>query len=377
MRVRPLAALLTTTLVAAALAATSAAAAPATAPPARVLPTAVATPLDDHGATIADGEATALPPPAPSGSSARVAGSLMLSGPSANLVYQRVPGVPVPRPIVRLPTAVDAEPPYVPAKTCGATTAKPGALALRALLMKTYVGSGDDGIVSSCVGSPFTSEHMEGRAFDWKVSVRVPAQKAQAETFLAWLTANNGVNARRLGVMYAIWDAKIWGVYSASSGWRTYSCSGETGCHRDHVHLSMTWDGAYKRTSFWSGRAVTVQDYGPCVRNGAYFASVGSASTPNHTPCPTWLSLAPTEKVFATLRANANRTVSLHERSTATVYAMWILGGEQATGRSTALTGQHLAAFQLRRGLNRTGTITPQTWRSLADYASAGKVRIP
>ncbi len=384
MRVRPFAALLTATLVGAALAAAPATAAPATsrlpatavdAGPAPAAAAGVGT--DDD---VADNEAQALPPPALSGLGAGYAGSLLLSGP-ATQAYRQIPGVPVPRSAKPVPKALDGQPTYVPAKTCSAQSAKPGALALRSLLTRTYPGSGDYGIVASCVGRTYTSEHMEGRAFDWRVSIRVPRQKAQAETFLAWLTGgtggNAGGNARRLGVMYAIWDGKIWGAYAPERGWRAQSCSGETGCHRDHVHLSLTWNGAYQRTSFWTGKAVGGQDHGPCVRNGTYFAPVGNPRVPNRTPCPTWRPLPAADKIFGTIRANVRRTVSVREVGGAVAAVQWILGGEPASGRSTALTGQHLAAFQLRRGLKRTGTITPQTWRSLASYASDGAVRIP
>jgi len=89
-------------------------------------------------------------------------------------------------------------------------------------------------------------------------------EKAIADQFLGWLLAKgpggSGYNARRLGVMYLIWNGKIWGSYRASEGWRAYT-GGES--HSDHIHISLSWNGAMKRTSWWTGQVAAV-DYGPC-----------------------------------------------------------------------------------------------------------------
>ena len=58
-----------------------------------------------------------------------------------------------------------------------------------------------------------------------------------------------------------IWNHKIWGAYSASAGWRKYTGANP---HTDHVHISFTWAGARKKTSFWTGKV----------------GNVGSAPTP-------------------------------------------------------------------------------------------------
>ena len=305
---------------------------------------------------------------------ASTAGLALLAGPVAPAPV-RAAGQPVPQPGRPLPTAIEGTPAYVPQRSCDGAT-KPGVSRLLAVLQATYPGSRNSGAGTSCSGRAATSEHLEGRALDWGVDVTRPAEKAEADAFLAWLTASNGANARRMGVMYVIWDARIWGTYAPARGWRAITCSGATACHRDHVHISMTWDGAYARTSFWTGKVPAGQDYGPCVLQGRYFAARHLVTARRTTPCPVWRPLVPTDRLFDVLRANAGRNVSLHEQSTAVATAMWILGGEDATGRSTVLTGQELAAFQLRRGLTQTGTLSPQTWRSLADYASGGKVQL-
>lgn len=142
---------------------------------------------------------------------------------------------------------------YDPQDTCDPTV-KPGTDKLRDLLLATYPGTRDLGIVRSCsIGG--TSEHKEGRAFDWGVRVDRPAEKAMADEFTAWLLKDlaDGADAmaRRMGIMYMIWNGRIWGSYRASEGWRTYTGSNP---HTDHVHFSLSWDGAMARTSYWCCR---------------------------------------------------------------------------------------------------------------------------
>ena len=134
------------------------------------------------------------------------------------------------------------------------------------MVLKAYPKTSDSGISRACdVGG--TSEHKEGRAWDWHVSSFT--QDATARELLHWLLAtdkygNKNARARRLGIMYMIYDKRIWGAYRASEGWRPYSCSGVTGCHQDHVHFSFSWAGARERTSWWSGNPVlTGEPAGP------------------------------------------------------------------------------------------------------------------
>jgi len=305
----------------------------------------------------------------------RLAGQRMLAGEGG---WTPVPtsGVPTPRPAVVLPAALDPQPTYVPQNTCQ-DVAQPGLVKLRDLLETTYPGTSSYGINIGCAGRAHTSEHLEGRAFDWKVALAVPAQRAQAETFLSWLTAGNGVMARRLGIMYVMWDGRIWGAYWPEAGWRASSCSGTTDCHRDHVHISMSWDGAYARTSFWTGRTVTVADLGPCVEQGQFFALPYSVSRRNTAACPTWKPLPANDGIFPYLRRYAPRNVSLREQGDAVFALIRILGGEPWSTRSTVQTGQELASFQANRGIPVTGTITPATWQQLALFTSGGAVSLP
>jgi hypothetical protein len=77
---------------------------------------------------------------------------------------------------------------------------------------------------------------------------------------MTWLLApdelgNDGAMARRLGVMYVIWDSRIWRSYQAARGWQPYSGASP---HTDHVHLSFSWAGALGETSYWSGKVSPV-----------------------------------------------------------------------------------------------------------------------
>jgi peptidoglycan hydrolase-like protein with peptidoglycan-binding domain len=68
--------------------------------------------------------------------------------------------------------------------------------------------------------------------------------------------------ARRFGIMYIIWNKKMWRAYDPGRGWAAYTGSSP---HTDHIHFSFSWDGADKRTSWWTGKAVTTADPGPAA----------------------------------------------------------------------------------------------------------------
>ena len=100
----------------------------------------------------------------------------------------------VPDPVApeKAPALVEGLSPYLPQVSCD-PVAKPGTLALRSMLLATY-GGRDLGITRGCdVGA--TSEHKEGRAWDWGLNASVPAEKAVADQFLTWLLAPGRVGA--------------------------------------------------------------------------------------------------------------------------------------------------------------------------------------
>lgn len=167
--------------------------------------------------------------------------------------------------------AIDGYQPYDGQDTCD-PAAKPGVLDFQRLVLAAYPGTGDSGIRRECnVGG--TSEHKEGRAWDWRVSAFTQPQTAN--DLLNWLLAtdrhgNAHALARRFGIMYIIYNARIWKSYEAGAGWQPYSCSGVTDCHQDHVHFSFSWAGALRRTTWWDAQpeprpigTVTVGFYEP------------------------------------------------------------------------------------------------------------------
>ena len=171
---------------------------------------------------------------------------------------------------------VDAQPGYQAQSTCSPAP-KPGTVALVNLLVQRWGGS-SWGVSRAC-GVGGRSEHKEGRALDWHMDVANAADRARVGEALAWLTGNDGEVADRLGVMYIIWDQKVWASYRRSAGWRPMADRGSyTANHHDHVHISLTWDGAMQQTSWWTGVPVTSPLAGPCGVAGAPLCRPVSAS---------------------------------------------------------------------------------------------------
>jgi hypothetical protein len=151
--------------------------------------------------------------------------------------------------------AIDAYAAYDGQRTCDAT-AKPGVVGYRDLLNATY-GVHNSGIGRAC-NDGGQSEHKEGRALDYALNVNDAGQRAIANDILNWLLAtdrhgNANANARRLGVMYLIWNRQIWYASNPGAGWQNYPCSGDpSDCHTNHIHTSFSWAGALKQTSWWN-----------------------------------------------------------------------------------------------------------------------------
>ncbi|MCU1674345.1 MAG: hypothetical protein JWN77_2458 [Frankiales bacterium] len=274
---------------------------------------------------------------------AAVLGALLLASPALAAVQN--PTAPAAAPAV-----VEVLSPYLPQTSCD-PTAKPGTAALRTLLLQTY-GGRDLGITRTCsVGN--TSEHKEGRAFDWGLNVSVPEEKAIAEQFLTWLLEPGddgvaGYNARRLGIMYVIWNGRIWGSYG--SGWKAYSGAE---AHTDHIHISLSWNGAMKATSFWTGVAAPT-DYGPCRTYVGL--PVERWSTPRTTPtCPPAISpMSLTGSPVLTKGATGPYVAQLQTRLKLAV-----------DGAFGAQTTSALNAFQSAHGLPATGSTDEATWAEL------------
>ena len=182
--------------------------------------------------------------------------------PGTNLPAAPAPSVPVP-----LPPELDVHPEYEGQSQCDPTP-KPGTQRLADLIKATYGANQTVWIPRGCdVGGQ--SEHKEGRAIDWMVDIRDAQDRANAESFLNWLLGPDqfGVeygNAVRLGIMYIGWNDRIWRGYDINRGWTELKgCfskpekSSDNYCHRNHIHISQTWDGATGRTSFWDGTPIS------------------------------------------------------------------------------------------------------------------------
>lgn len=155
---------------------------------------------------------------------------------------------------------------YEPQTRCSAAV-RPGTDFLLDWLVRKYPNTRSSSTLRPCSGGG-TSEHKDGRALDWGVDVNHPAQRANAERFLAKIFAtdaagNAHAKARRMGIMYLIWNDHIWSSYRQfekrdylSSGCRTRKNCSKTLRHRDHVHISLSHQGAAARTSFYARRDV-------------------------------------------------------------------------------------------------------------------------
>ncbi|MEV6301790.1 VCBS repeat-containing protein [Actinoplanes sp. NPDC051861] len=171
------------------------------------------------------------------------------------------------------PAAIDDYAKNVAQSTCD-PTAKPGALALRDLFNDAY-GDHDGWIGREC-SAVGVSEHKEGRALDYMLNVNDTGQRAIADDINNWLLAtdrhgNKHANMRRLGVMYIIWNRRIISAERINEGWRPYT---ESNPHTDHIHISLSWAGAYQQTSWWTGAARTNPDL-----NGDGFSDLWALNT--------------------------------------------------------------------------------------------------
>ena len=193
--------------------------------------------------------------------------------------------IPVPAPVTAYTTAPEPWARYSGQVIC-TSTAQPGTTALASVIKSTYAvyGAQSIGTTRAC-SSGGKSEHKDGRALDWALDVNDPADRNVANAFLGWLLGADaqgvaGGNARRLGVMYVIWNKHSWNAYDKNPTWVPYTGANP---HTDHIHISLSWDGALKRTSFWTGVATSRYDYGPCQ----IWIGEPVQAGPHYDRCPT------------------------------------------------------------------------------------------
>ncbi len=152
---------------------------------------------------------------------------------------------------------------YDPQTTC-AKQPKVGTVALGQWLVATYGGAGG-AVNRPCSGSG-TSEHKDGRAVDWTLNADDPADRKLAKRFLADAFATDAAGnpaalARRMGIMYIIWDDTMYASYDGfvAKRYLSSSCRKRRTCsptlrHRDHMHISLSRAGGRGETSWYDGR---------------------------------------------------------------------------------------------------------------------------
>lgn len=151
---------------------------------------------------------------------------------------------------------------YEPQTTCRPKP-RAGTRVLGTWLVETLGGSGG-ATGRACGGS--ASEHQDGRAVDWMLDATTKADRKTAKAFLTSIFAtdeqgNTDALARRMGIMYVIWNDRIYSAWDEFEGedYLSSSCTSKKGCsktlrHRDHVHISLSMAGAKGRTSWYEGR---------------------------------------------------------------------------------------------------------------------------
>jgi hypothetical protein len=142
---------------------------------------------------------------------------------------------------------------------------KPGVVAFSELLEAAYPEQASWFNISRRCKEGGQSEHKEGRALDWAVTASDPADRAAVQDLFAWMFAtdqhgNAHAMARRLGIMYVIWNRRMWSAWDP--GWEVFCVQRGRRCkdpdskavlhpHNDHVHFSFGWPGARMQTSYW------------------------------------------------------------------------------------------------------------------------------
>lgn len=130
----------------------------------------------------------------------------------------------------------------------------------------TNRGGGYGPISRSCAGSS-VSEHKEARAFDWMLDARKKRDRRIARKFLKRAFAPDDTGephaiARRMGIMYVIWNDRSWASYRdfepkayLSSGCTSLRRCSKTLRHRDHMHISLTRKAARGEFSWYVAQA--------------------------------------------------------------------------------------------------------------------------
>ncbi|WP_067963956.1 coiled-coil domain-containing protein [Nocardiopsis trehalosi] len=90
-----------------------------------------------------------------------------------------------------------------------------------------------------CLRPGDPGEHGSGRACDFMMSAGGGSPSAANRALGQQIAEYAQANADRLGVMYIIWEQKIWDTRNPGAGWKPMEDRGSiTQNHYDHVHIS-------------------------------------------------------------------------------------------------------------------------------------------
>ncbi len=145
-------------------------------------------------------------------------------------------------------------------------------------LLNFWFGQHSYGIVRGCdprdpIGSNGgRSEHKEGRALDYMVAANDPT----SWRIIDWVLhsdeyGNPYAFGRRFGLMYIVWNHKIFRFYPPR-GWADYTGSNP---HTDHIHFSFSWAGALKQTSWWTTTQPTRNGCGASIQTWVFGSGFG------------------------------------------------------------------------------------------------------
>ena len=143
--------------------------------------------------------------------------------------------------------------------------AKPGTRELAGWIERRFDGGNAVTAVRACSGG--ASEHKDGRAIDWSMDATRAGDRAEVDRFLRKLfkadaNGEEDARARRMGIMYVIWNDHMYASYRdefAPTDYLSSSCKRKRDCsktlrHRDHVHISLSKAGARAATSWYVAR---------------------------------------------------------------------------------------------------------------------------
>jgi hypothetical protein len=271
-----------------------------------------------------------------------------------------------------MPTAIEPLADEVSQTSCDPFI-KPGTAKLASLLVHTYPAT-HYASAYACGSDGNVSEHYDGRAIDWMVSIRNVAQYADAKAVLSWLLAtdsrgNRLAVVRRLGVQYLIYNNRIWESWDGK--WHAYNgCASltsrnyDTSCHRDHMHISLGWNGAMGATTFWT-KTMRAADQGPCRVAGLNWALPRVAYNPKSCPSVARLTAAASSSSLKrTLVKYSGAYVHLGLKGPVVVAVQQALH-ISASGTYGTATRTAVIAFQRRHHRPVTGTMNPLTWLTL------------